>query len=64
MQLRECSSSSTLTLSNQFILPVSVTKYGMIYWTICPAEARYVLYKRKLLVLWLVQNLELHVEVF
>jgi len=37
----------------------SVTKYGMIFWTICPAEERYLLYKRKLLVLWLVQNLEL-----
>ena len=35
----------------------------MIFWTICPADERYLLYKRKLLVLWLVQNLELHVEV-
>jgi len=41
----------------------SVTKCGMIFWTICPAEERYLLSKRKLLVLWLVQNLQLHVEV-
>jgi hypothetical protein len=41
----------------------SLTKYGMIFWAICPAEERYLLYKRKLLVLWLVQNLKLKVEV-
>jgi hypothetical protein len=52
MQFRKCSLSATLTLSNLFILPV----YGMIFWVVCPAEERYILYKRKLLALWLVQN--------
>lgn len=40
----------------------SIMKYGIILPVIHPSVKRYSLYKRKLLKVWLVQNLKLHVE--